>query len=261
MTTPQLLEILMYDPPAYIWAITIAGVTAVPLVTSAAIHHGARRAGLGRRSAALIAVTAAVILGAWFTASGVIAGHGGYRTRLGHGVPWLPVAVAGVVVTLLALARIPVVARTLSAPGMTSRLIHPHSFRVAGVVFPVLMALGHLPWLFAIPAGFGDIAIGIAAPRIARGLADGTGRRAAMRFNALGIADLVVAMTLGAVIGYRLISVGPSGAPISQLPLALIPSAEVPLLLALHITSISALRKERRLLQQPTVVPHETARV
>lgn len=249
----------MYDAPAYIWAITLAGVIAVPLVTSAAIHSGARRAGLGRSKAAMIAGTAAVGLAAWFTASAVIAGHGGYRARLGHGVPWLPVAVGGVLVTLLSLRRIPALARTLSAPGMTSRLIHPHSYRVSGVVFPLLMVLGHLPALFAIPAGFGDIAIGIAAPRIARGLAAGTGRRAALRFNVLGLADLVLALTLGAIIGYRLISVGPSGAPITELPFALIPSAEVPLLLALHITSISALRKEARSPQHSPLVPQEAA--
>ena len=62
----------MYDPPAYIWAITIAGVTAVPLATSAAIHHGAHRAGLDRRRAALITITSAVIFGGWFITSGVI---------------------------------------------------------------------------------------------------------------------------------------------------------------------------------------------
>ena len=244
----------MYDPPAYIWAITLAGVTAVPLVTSIAIHHGARRAGLRRRTAALIAVAAAAVLGGWFAVSGVIAAHGGYRTRLGHGVPWLPVVVIGLLVTLLALARIPAVARSLAAPGMTSRLIHPHSFRVTGVVFPLLMLLGHLPAFFAVPAGFGDIAVGIAAPRVARALAAGTGRRAGLRFNALGIADLILALVLGAIVGYRLIRVG-SGASISALPLALVPSAEVPLLLALHLTSLSALRKDRPALQPPHVRP------
>ena len=245
----------MYDPPAYLWAITLAGVIAVPLATSVAIHYGARRAGLGRRRAALIAIASAVIFGGWFTASGVIAGHGGYHARLGHGVPWLPVVVIAFLATLLALSRIPAVARSLAAPGTMSRLIHPHSFRVTGVVFLLLMAFGHLPALFALPAGLGDIAVGLAAPRVARGLADGTGRRAALRFNALGVTDLIVALILGAIIGYQLISTGPASAPISELPLALIPSAEVPLLLALHITSIGALRRPSPSLLPPQVIP------
>jgi hypothetical protein len=68
-------------------------------------------------------------------------------------------------------------------------------------------------------------------------------------------------MILGAIVGYRLISVGISGAPISELPLALIPSAEVPLLLVLHITSLSALRKMSPSPLRPEVIPHPAAAV
>jgi hypothetical protein len=57
-------------------------------------YGGAVRAGLGRTRAVLLAGGAAVVLGGWFTASAVIAGHGWYHARPGHGVPWLPVAAA-----------------------------------------------------------------------------------------------------------------------------------------------------------------------
>jgi hypothetical protein len=187
------------------------------------------------------------VLGSWFTASAVIAGHGWYHARLGHGVPWLPVAVAGFLGLLLALRQIPVVARALTAPGMVARLELPHAFRVVeGSVFLIMMALGHLPALFALPAGLGDIAAGIAAPLVAYRLARGGGRRAALWFTAFGMTDLVNALTLGALTGFALLNVTPSGAPISGLPLALIPTAAVPLLLALHITSVSALRRAHR---------------
>jgi hypothetical protein len=53
---------------------------------------------------------------------------------------------------------------------MVSRLELPHTPRVAGVAFLLYMALGHLPALFALPAGLGDIAAGIAAPLVARKL-------------------------------------------------------------------------------------------
>jgi hypothetical protein len=236
----------MYDPPGYLWAITTAGITAIPAVTCVVLYGGAERAGLGRRSAALLTGGAAVVLGGWFTASAVIAGNGWYHTRLGHQVPWMPIAVVGFLGTLLALSRVPVVARALAAPGMVSRLMHPHSFRVAGVVFLLTMALGHLPALFALPAGLGDIAAGISAPLVARRLVQGTGRRTALWFNAFGITDLVVALTLGALTGYQLLNVTPSGAPISELPLALIPTAAVPLLFTLHITSVFALLRAPR---------------
>ena len=239
----------MYDPPAYLWAITIAGPIAVAVLTCIVLYGGAVRAGLGRRRAALLAGAAAVLLGGWFTATALIAGHGWYHT-----LPWFPVAVAGFLGTLLALSRIPVVARALTAPGMVSRLELPHTPRVAGVVFLFYLALGHLPALFALPAGLGDIAAGIAAPLVARRLAQGTGRRAALWFNAFGMTDLVVAMTLGALTGFQLLNVTPSSAPISELPLALIPTATVPLFFVLHITAVSALvRAPRR--QLPAAGP------
>ena len=237
----------MYDPPGYLWAITIAGITAIPAATCVVLYGGAVRAGLGRTRAALLAAGAAVALGGWFTASAVIASHGWYHTRLGHGVPWMPVAVAGFFLTLLALRQIPVVARALAAPRMTSRLEIPHSFRAAeGAVFLAIMALGHLPALFALPAGLGDVAAGIAAPLVARRLAHGGGRRTALWFTAFGMTDLISALTLGTLTAFQLVNVTPSAAPISELPLALIPTAAVPLLFALHITSLSALVRAPR---------------
>jgi hypothetical protein len=231
----------MYDPPAYLWAITIAGPAGIAAVTCIVLYGGAERAGLGRRRAVLLTVAAAVVLGGWYTATALIADHGWYQK-----LPWYPVAAAGFLGTLLALSRIPVVRRALAAPGMPGRLLLPHSFRVAEVAFLIYLALGHLPALFALPAGLGDIATAIAAPFAARRLARGTGHRTALWFNAFGITDLVVALTLGALTGFQLINVTPSGAPLTALPLALVPTAGVPLLFALHITSMFTLVRTPR---------------
>ena len=160
----------MYDPPAYVWALTIGGPTAIAAATCIALYDGAVRTGLGRRRAALLAGTAAVVLGGWFTATAVIAGHGWYDTRSSQ-VPWLPIAAAGFPGMLLALSRIPVAARALTASGMASRLVLPQAFRVTGVFFLLYLAFGHLPALFALQAGLGDIAAGIAAPLVALRLA------------------------------------------------------------------------------------------
>jgi hypothetical protein len=248
------MEDVLYDPPDYVWAITIAGPTAIAAATCIVLYGGTERAGLGRKRAALLAGAAAVLLGGWFTATALIAAHGWYRT-----LPWLPVAAAGFLGTLLMLSRIPVVARALAAPGMASRLVSPHSFRVAGVFFLCYLALGGLPALFALPAGLGDITAGIVAPLVAYRLAQGTGRRAALWFNTFGLTELTVAVTLGALTGFQLLNVTPSSAAISELPLALITTADVPLLFALHITSLfvlaraprAAMSTERRLMWKP----------
>ena len=39
----------MYDPPAYVWALTIGGPAAIAAATCIALYSGAVRAGLGRR--------------------------------------------------------------------------------------------------------------------------------------------------------------------------------------------------------------------
>jgi hypothetical protein len=177
----------MYDPPSYLWAITIIGVSAIPAATSLLLYIGARRAGQGRARAALLAAAAAAVLGGWFVATAVIAQHGWYHTRLGAGTPWLPVAVTGFLGAVLALAQVPAVKRAMSAPGMNSRLEVPHIFRIAaGFAFLATMALGHLPALLAVPAGLGDIATGVATPLVARAVARGTGRRAALWLNGFG---------------------------------------------------------------------------
>jgi len=232
----------MYDPPAYVWALTIGGPTAIAAATCIALYSGAVRAGQGRKRAALLGGAAAVVLGGWYTATAVIAGHGWYDTRPSQ-VPWLPIAAAGSLGTLLAVTRIPVVARALTAPGMASRLVLPHAFRVTGVFFLLYLALGHLPALFALPAGLGDIAAGIAAVLVALRLAQGSSRRAAAWFSAYGLTDLAVGIILGALTSYGLLHVTPSTAPISQLPLALVIAADVPLMIALHITSLVTLAR------------------
>jgi hypothetical protein len=235
----------MYDPPAYVWALTIGGPTAIAAAICIALCSGAMRAGLGRVRAALLGGAAAFLLGGWYTATVVIAGRGWYDTRPGQ-VPWLPIAAAGSLGTLLAATRIPVVARALTAPGMASRLVLPHAFRVTGVFFLLYLAHGHLPALFALPAGVGDIAAGVAALLVALRLARGTGRHAAVWFNAYGLTDLAVGITLGALTSYGLLHVTPSTAPISQLPLALVIAADVPLMIALHITSLVTLARAQR---------------
>ena len=52
----------MYDPPAYLWAITIAGPIAVAALTCIVLYGGAQRSGLGRKRSALLAGAAAVLL-------------------------------------------------------------------------------------------------------------------------------------------------------------------------------------------------------
>lgn len=228
----------MSSLPAYVGAITIAGTTGILTAACAALYRGSRESGASRRAAVTTAAGAAILFGVWAFASALFAHHGGYQTQLGKQPPWLPIEAMGAMIALLLLARIAPVSRALSGENSVRLLSWPHAFRVAGVALVISMILGHLPALFALPAGLGDMAVGVAEPILARRIKAGHGRRAAMWFNILGIVDLVTAMILGGLTGYGIVHVSPVNSALSQLPLALIPTVAVPILLVLHLLTL-----------------------
>src|SRR3954469_13301300 len=230
----------MYSPPWYVWIICLVGAIGFPAVTCFVLYRGAVSTGSSRTRAATLAAAAGVVLGGGLGGGASIAAHGRYQGTL-DGPPWLGIAAGGSLIVLLAMSRIPAVARALAAPGSLSRSVLPHAFRVAGLSFLIVMALGHLSALFAIPAGLGDMAVGIWAPFVARQLAQGTGHRGAVWFHALGAIDLVNALILGGLTGYGIVQATPPSDALALLPIVLIPTASVPLLLALHVDSLRRL--------------------
>jgi hypothetical protein len=113
-----------------------------------------------------------------------------------------------------------------------------HTWRTAGFTFLLLYTYGILPGLFALPAGWGDIAIGATAPLVALKLADANHRKSFLLWQALGVLDLVVALSTGALISFQA-PLGSGLFPMAVLPLSLIPTFAVPLLLILHIICIA----------------------
>ena len=84
---------------------------------------------------------------------------------------------------------------------------------LGGFSFIALYVYGILPGFFAWPAGLGDMAIGATAPWILVALPRRPrSRRAALssRWNRLGLLDLFVAISLGAIGGFLLSNPNPS---------------------------------------------------
>ena len=217
-----------------VWTVILTGAVVIRVLVGVGLYRSASEAGLGRRAAAIVAVGAAILLAGWVAVSAVLAYHGVYRSG-----PWVLVAFVGVLVALLVGTRIPAVARTLKAPRAAIDLALPQAVRVVGGVFLVMMLLGRVPALFAVPAGLGDLATGLAAPWVARALSRGTGRRKAIWFNVLGIVDIVVALSLGALVNVA--ATGSSGSALGVLPLVLIPTTALPLTATMHIVSLRRL--------------------
>lgn len=122
------------------------------------------------------------------------------------------------------------------------------AWRWAGLGFLSLYTYKILPAMFALTAGLGDMAIGFAAPWMILALVRRPGFAASrpfIRWNVLGILDLVVAVSLGAL--SATLSTGSPGeistAPMATLPLLLIPAFLVPLFLMLHTAALMQSRQ------------------
>lgn len=234
----------MYDLPGYVWVMVLTGVIGILATTSVVLYLGAVAAGVSRQKAVILAATVFAVLGGWLVVSGLLARSGAYVQDSGQSRPWLAVAFTGVLASVLLATRIPLISGILAHPATLPLLAVPHTLRVTGIMFLTVMALGHLPAVFALPAGLGDIAVGVAAPFVAWRLARGS-RRGAVHFHVLGIVDLVVALAIGFLFGlgpYRPFEVTPSTEPLGLLPLVLVPTVAVPLTIALHIVSLRRLR-------------------
>ncbi|SRR6266436_9462 len=122
------------------------------------------------------------------------------------------------------------------------------SGRVIGVVFLTLYALGLLPGIFALPAGLGDVAIGLTAPLVASVLASKARYRLGLLavWNILGMLDLLVAVSLGILTSRStlgLLAGTTSSALVVAFPLSLIPTFLVPAYLILHLIALDRVRR------------------
>ena len=129
-----------------------------------------------------------------------------------------------------------------------SALIGINAFRIAGVFFLILFALGRLSAPFAQSAALGDIITGLVAIPLAAMIAAGTfpSRRLIAAWNAFGTLDLFAALTLAPLstpgTPFRLFTEGPGNVVMATLPWVLIPTTLVPLWLLVHLTIAWRLR-------------------
>jgi hypothetical protein len=123
---------------------------------------------------------------------------------------------------------------------ITSLLIAVQTYRIGGIVFLWGMTQGILEPAFAIPAGVGDLLIGLTAIPFAIFLWKGYSwsKYSLVVWSVLGIADLVNAVTLG-----RITSPDFSSSTMATFPWILVPTVGVPLGLALHGITLYRLRK------------------
>ena len=240
-----------------------SSVTFIMMTTAAAIavaiwtvlSAAASRGGLTAAGRRRVRVGSAIVLGGWLGAvvalapDGVpaIAGEPGSITPL---IPWT-IAISAAVVVAALWGSSSLRQAVASVPLPTLHALQ--AWRVVGIVFVLLLAQGRLPTHFALPAGWGDVAVGLTAPLVALALARKARGAAVLAavWNVLGLVDLVVAVGMGTGVLAPLLlpELGevPPVAAMGALPMIIVPTFAVPASTIIHVIALERLRRDLRL--------------
>jgi hypothetical protein len=226
------------------------------------LSSAATRSGLTAAAQRSVRVGTGVFVGGWFLAVLLLAPPAAsvlvqdpFRVT-----PLIPLfSVLSVSIVLLAIWSSSSFRRALQAASLPA-LVGIQVYRAVGVVFLILLAQGQVPAHFALPAGWGDVVVGLTAPWVALALTrKARGARAlGLTWNAVGLLDLAVAVGMGTGwlapllvpgLGSRVPSVTAMGA----YPMILIPTFTVPLSVMLHVLAVRGLLREIRFGPLPAV--------
>jgi len=140
------------------------------------------------------------------------------------------------------------------------------AWRWGGLGFISLYANHVLPWLFAFPAGLGDMVVGVTAPWMLLQLVRNPSFAASRRYklwNISGLVDFAVAVTTatlcsGLFPGITRVVGNITTSPMTHLPLVLIPAYMVPFFSMVHFTALFQARQLAR--QKITTMPLQPPR-
>ena len=121
-------------------------------------------------------------------------------------------------------------------------------YRTEGVVFLILLSMGRLPREFALPAGVGDMIVGLAAPLVATAVIRKwrSANSLVQVWNLLGMLDLVTAVATGFLTSpspLQRLALDRPNQLVNQYPLVMVPVFLVPLAILLHLASLQKLRQ------------------
>jgi hypothetical protein len=188
------------------------------------------------------AILAGIALAVWAVTVIVLGLGGAFVQAEGESVPPIGMVLLAAFIVMVVAFRASPSLRSLFTN--QQHLIRLNLWRLEGAVFLLLMLDGQMPALWALPAGIGDMVVGASAFWVAGRLATPSGRRTAVAFNLLGLADLVVAVGLGLATNpgaLQLFHTVPTSELITHFPLVLVPTFLVPLAFALHVISVTQL--------------------
>jgi hypothetical protein len=235
--------------PWYATPIVLGGGLFLVFLFNRVVSRAAEEAGLGTSTRQRVTWVTTAVLAGWFVLSLIFSLMPASPEAAARPIPIsFPLFMGGSLLLGLGALRIPAWRRTVAAIPLWT-LVGAQFYRLIGVLFLVLYSVGTLPGYFALPAGWGDAAVGIAAILLGYALfRDVPGARAlSVAFNLIGLSDLIVAVGTGTGLLVPLLLGGPQPAPTTPMtvfPLYLIPTFAVPIAVLLHLYSLRAVLRE-----------------
>ena len=248
MSTNVVIAVQALDGGA---AVALAALVAAVLMRAVYDSHESEQ-----KPAFVIAMAIAIC--AWFGVSSALAvagefsgaTSGSYALAMLGASLVVPIAIGSAALSLVKPLRL-----LVSNFAVQPSLIALHSLRVIeGAVFLWMAALAILPAIFAVPAGAGDVIVGLLAIPASNWLRSGR-RGRVVAWNLLGAYDLLEAIALGVLTTsgpLHLIQVNPSTAALLTDPLVVVPAFVVPFYLLIHWISLRYLAITR---SQPVAKP------
>jgi hypothetical protein len=228
----------------YLWVYILFATISVPSLLLFGIASTLRSAGFPNPRIRRTVLSAAAILFGWMSLGMLL----GWLNVFNSGGKVPPIAfglLIPIVIGVWAIRKSASVREILRAVPQTS-IVGIQVYRGLGAIFLVLYGQKLLPEVFALPAGVGDVTVGVAALLVAAVYAaKWSGRRwLVAAWNAFGILDFVVAVTAGFLTApgpLQLFSRASPNTLIAAFPLVMIPIFAIPLSLLLHVGSLTKL--------------------
>jgi hypothetical protein len=197
--------------------------------------------------AAKLVLTA--VAGLWIGLQVSLAMAGAFTSQFAATFPLIGLMVAAPIAAVAIAAAASPSARSVLLELSMPMLVGLNAGRIFGAFFLFLAADGRLGGPFPQSAGWGDIITGAVALPLAFYAMRPWARSAVFWWNVFGIADLIVAVTLGTLSfnGFVLqaIEAGAGSDAVQRLPWSLIPTVLVPFYLITHGIIFAQLRRER----------------
>jgi hypothetical protein len=193
-------------------------------------------------------LTIALVFTAWLGLAWWLAVAGVFRTGQRSGVPALPIAIF-----LPLLVGLPILLRSKRVGALldampTPWLVGLQVYRVFGGIFLVAWGRGSISSAFALPAGTGDMLVGLLALPVAHLLYTQApaARSAALAWNVLGLVDFTIAIGMGILTSpgpLQLIVPDVANSQLGTFPTVMIPAFAVPSSILLHALSLRQLAR------------------